>query len=491
MNMTNSLEEVHPDYVIVGAGISGLLLALKLSKDPAKVAKGITIIEKEAQLGGRYFFSQQNNFNGKNNEQVLNEIQENSFKNLFLSGPGFEFLDANSLEVLYRHFQAQLTESEKNELEEFYSKFNSEIQDEYKDRNIIFVKKEFIPVSELLNTSTEFFTKKEAEIFKNLIDSSITNNYPEVEQHISFEKSKFWTDLTKSTRETLTPFLQTILGPNWEKSQFSNIVKGLNDFFTHFRKKVPNLFYRNVGFEYFIGSILRRRGVEIRNLCELSRVHVAGEKKFQLMLADELLPQRKFLVCKQLIFAMPLNECLGIIAKEHFSPNQSRFLSKVRPISLVISELINFSAIQGENWPKYLEAQDCLVFPVERVTGFLTQDNRLIMTTKLDYEDSLQAPAVREAVARLRKALARVIQADFIPELKKGARIPQKKIAERIILLPVALTLPNDIPPHIEVKETKMGVDGMYCCGDNFPGMADQPWKMIVNSVNDICLSIS
>ena len=122
MNLNNNLEEIHPGYVIVGAGISGLLLALKLSKDPAKVAKGITIIEKEAQLGGRFFFTQLSHFTGKNNEQVLNEIFENSLNNLFLSGPGFEFLDSNSLEVLYRHFEAQLNDEEKNELEEFYAK---------------------------------------------------------------------------------------------------------------------------------------------------------------------------------------------------------------------------------------------------------------------------------------------------------------------------------------------------------------------------------
>ena len=76
-------------------------------------------------------------------------------------------------------------------------------------------------------------------------------------------------------------------------------------------------------------------------------------------------------------------------------------------------------------------------------------------------------------------------------ELKKGARIPQKRIAERIILLPVAITIPCDIAANVEVKETKMGIEGMYCCGDNFPGMADESWKMVVNSVNDVCQNLS
>jgi hypothetical protein len=91
----------------------------------------------------------------------------------------------------------------------------------------------------------------------------------------------------------------------------------------------------------------------------------------------------------------------------------------------------------------------------------------------------------------LRRAAARVLKSEYAEELKKGARIPQNKISERIVLLPVAFTIPSDMPSNIEVKETKMGLEGLYCCGDSFPGFAEEPWKMVVNSVYDVAMQLS
>ncbi|WP_158997378.1 NAD(P)-binding protein [Pigmentibacter ruber] len=489
MSIVSISDQKFSEYVVIGGGLSGLLLALKLSKDPNKVTKGITLVEKEAQLGGRLFYTQLNQFSGKSREQVFSEIYENATNNQYLSGLGFEFLNADALEIIYRHFLSQLNEEELSIIENLQVKLDIQNESFETERNLFFVKKDFISFHELFNSSSEFFTKKEAESFKNLI------NYPADDslksENILFDKSLYWNELPKSTRDTFSPFFQTIIGPNWEKTRFSIVQKRMQDFFYNYQKKVPNYFYRSFCFEYIIGTILSKRGVIIRNLCELIRVQKNEKNVFQLLLSDDLNPKEKHLECNNVIFAMPLNNCLGIIAKEHFSPAQSKFISKVRPISLVISEITNFSDLQSEQWPSFIKPDDCVVFPVERAVGYLTRDQRFLMTTKLDYEDSMQAPAVREAISRLRKATCRVIKTEFTEELKKGARIPQKKIMERIILLPVAYTIPNDIPVNIEVKDIKMGLDGMYCCGDNFPGLADEPWKIIVNSVNEVFLNLS
>ena len=115
-----SFDMRHPEIVIVGGGISGLLLALKLSKDINKINKGLVLLEQQPQLGGRFFFSSSFNFFGKNYEQITNEIYENSSKDINLSGPGFESMSPSSLEALFRHFESHLTEEEKNEFEEFF-----------------------------------------------------------------------------------------------------------------------------------------------------------------------------------------------------------------------------------------------------------------------------------------------------------------------------------------------------------------------------------
>ena len=51
---------------------------------------------------------------------------------------------------------------------------------------------------------------------------------------------------------------------------------------------------------------------------ELVRVQTNVDKKFKLMLSDELQPEHKQLECNRPFLQCLLNDCLGIIAKEHF-----------------------------------------------------------------------------------------------------------------------------------------------------------------------------
>ena len=490
-----NFEVTKPEIVIVGGGISGLLLALKISKDPKKLANGIVLIEKQPQLGGRFFFSSSANFSGKNYEEITNELFENSSKKINLSGPGFESMPSVSLEALFRHFESHLSEEEKNEFEEFFKNENE--NSNTNTHKSYFIKKEFVSDRELFSGSSEILTKKESEILRSFVEdfyqekNNKENNNSVLNENIIFEKSQQWTELSKATKETLSPIFTAIVGPNWEKSLFQNVCKSLWSFFHLQKKEIPGYFYRYMCIEFGIAKILKKRGVIIRTLCEVIRVNHTKESLFQLILSDEVMPLNNSIHCKKLIFAIPLTKCLGLIAKEHFTPSQSRFVSKVRPVSLVVSEISHFHSIKSENWPENVSSGDQFLFPVERAQCFLTQDGRMLFSTKLDYEESLQAPAVREAVSRLRRAAARVLKSEFAEELKKGARIPQNKITERIVLLPVAYTIPSDMPSNIEVKETKMGIDGLYCCGDSFPGFAEEPWKMVVNSVYDVAMQLS
>jgi predicted NAD/FAD-dependent oxidoreductase len=483
------------NIVIVGGGISGFLLALRLSRDQKKLEKGIVLIEKQPQLGGRFFFSSSSHFYGKSHKEISKEIFEDSSHKLNLSGPGFETMEPDSLEALFRHIESNLTEDEKNELDEY---FKNENDIEIKNKNnCFFVKKEFVSETELLSGSSEILTKKESEALKAFVyDFYQPKNYGEIDsvqlnESITFEKAPQWVNLSKATKETLSPILTSIVGPNWDKSLFQNVCKSLWCFFSLKKKSIPHFFYRKMCIEFAIENILRKRGVQIRTLCEVLRVNHSYDKKFQLFLSDEVNPSNKNLNCENLIFAIPLVKCLGILAKEHFSASQSRFVSKVRPVSLVVSELSNFFSKKSQDWPENVGAGDRLVFAVERAQGFITNDERMILSTRLDYEESMQAPSVREAVSRLRRAAARVLKAEYADELKKGARIPQNKISERIVLLPVAYTIPCDMSLNIEVKETKMGIEGLYCCGDSFPGFADEPWKMVVSSVYDVVTQLN
>ncbi len=478
LNSTNQ-----SSIAIIGGGMSGLLLALRLSRDSNLCAKGITIFEKQPHLGGRFFFSSSH----QPLENTVTQLNDKQFK---LSGPGFEWLEGNSLEIMYRHFESHLSELEKNEIELFFQDTQDKVISQKKQ--CFFVKKEIVSDTELFAGSSEIFTKKEAEIFKSFIFDDFNN--VQIDKNflnINFEKSEFWVSLTKSTKEALTPIFATIVGPNWEKASFIHIHKLFKDFFNSLNFQVPTCFFREHYFECIVESILKKRGVVLRTNCEVMRLHHHTNSKFDLLLSDNINPAQKTFTCQKLIFAIPLVKCLSLLSKEHFSPSQSRFVSKVKPVSLIFSEITDFLKFKCEHWPENISLGDRFIFPVEKVMGFLTHDGRMIFSIKLDYEDSLQAPAVRDAVARLRRAATRILKPEFSEDLKKGARIPENKISEKIILLPVAYTMTCDTAANIEVKETKMGIEGLYCCGDSFPGFANEPWKMIINSVYDVAAQLS
>ncbi|WP_186648630.1 NAD(P)-binding protein [Fluviispira vulneris] len=494
--MSSKLESNNSQYdiAIVGGGLTGILLALRLSRESHKEHGKIVLIEQQPQLGGRNFFSSPLNFSGKSCEEINQEILLHSSQCQNLSGPGFEIMNVESLNAMLRHILSHLTEDEKNQCEEFMNRLeDSEID---RRNRCFFVKKDFVSDAQLLTGSSEILTKREAELLRSFAFDFYSPNQDTHEDNIDrnntpFEKSSQWNELTKSSKETLGSIFSSIVGPEWEKSSFIQVCKTLWIFFNNYKDPLPKSFKRKMGLELFIEKILRARGIEVRTLCEVLRVHHNKETNFNIILADEVNPIHKTIQADKLIFAIPLVQCLGIIAKEEFSPEQSRFVSKVRPLSLVVSEISDFLSVRSENWPENVGACDRLLFPVERVQGFLTCDGRLLFSTQLDYEDSLQAPAVREAVARLRRAAARVLKAEVSEEIKKGARIPQNKISERIVLVPVAQSIPNNIPANIEVKETKMGIKGLYCCGDSFPTLADEPWKRVVASVHDVMLRLN
>ena len=53
----------------------------------------------------------------------------------------------------------------------------------------------------------QIFYKKKQNI-KNLLNDSLQNSENKNNENILFEKSKYWLDLPKSTKDTLTPFFK-------------------------------------------------------------------------------------------------------------------------------------------------------------------------------------------------------------------------------------------------------------------------------------------
>jgi hypothetical protein len=400
------------DVTIVGGGLCGILLALKISE-----TKNVTLIEEKPILGGRFFSSQTNGHN---------------------SGLGFDILDEAN--------------------------------------RIFLVKKELTLLEDLIKDSSEIFTKKEALIFKSLLD----------ENESLESKTKIWNELSKANKEVFIPIIETLLGPEIKNIPLDRIFKELSHFF--FKSKKPDLksFLQLETLDQDWEKQLVDRGVVIRKQCRVLRLSQTDDKQFSLLLSDEKNPEQNQLLCSSVVFSIPLAQCAGMMPKEFYAPEQSRFIARVRPLSMVVIEMPDFLQIKSENLKQEFDGKDQFIFPVERARGFLTSDFRILFFTLLEYESSLQAPAVREAVARLRRAAIRILKSAIVEEQRRGARMPQHKVAEKIILLPVAYSLPYDLNMQYDLKQTKMGVPNLYCCGDSFYSLGNAPWEMMTNSIQEV-----
>ena len=461
------------DIVIVGGGLAGIFMALKLTRSDKWKDKTITLLEEQPTLGGRFFFASPRSFLGKDRPQIQEELFADAHENKSLSGFGFENYDLETKETLFRHLQNHLTEEENLRLEAYLANFYLPEQNKGQVQRspFSFIKKEVTTVANLLNGSNEFLTKKEAEYLSTLIHGNL--------------EEKSWTELSKSSKESLSQIIESVAGIKWTELPFQDMCHKLKNFFSKQGDKSFLPFQRKVALEIFLEKILLNRNIQIRNLCKLLRVEQKN-KEFVLRVQDEIQPENNLLQTEHLILTIPLTKCAGILPKEIYSPEQSKFVSRIQPISMVVYELSHFSQIKSAEFNYDVQAYDKSIFPVERAHSFYTSDDRMLFYTQLDYEDSLQAPAVREAVSRLKRAAARVLNEDSLKEMKKGFRMPQNEFSDRVILLPVFESVPYYAKLNFELKQVKMGVPNLFCCGDSFFSLGEEPWKRVLHSVQDI-----
>jgi hypothetical protein len=124
--------------------------------------------------------------------------------------------------------------------------------------------------------------------------------------------------------------------------------------------------------------------------------------------------------------------------------------------------------------------------PVERVQGALLSHGQLGFFTSIDFEDSLHAQSVREALNRCRKAAMRLLSE---PHMKAAQQARPTApgvtlMRERISLMPVGYNLPRNesVPSTTEVK---MSPSHWYTVGDHFT-FAPESWRNVIDSTHEV-----
>ena len=526
LSSNNSVGESPCDLLIVGGGLAGILMALRISGPHVKRSRKVVLCERESQLGGRLFFSSPFALSGTAPERLEAHLAACEQGGRLLSGFGFEAFDTHALEVLERHLVSHLTEAERDFVEVFVKHGNGKhghgmhgsagAQDGASElvRKCYLVKKEFTSLERILHGSTEIYTKKEAEALEklfheNLVGDASNDQESETEgldelgvggatEPVSvqaasakaphgntFEHSEFWTGLSKAQKEALSPLLETLLGDRFGKCSEKAVRQQAHSFYESLKKPQAAFFSRISGLEFALQAILLSRGVDVRTSCQVARLtYLPEQKMFETLLGDEVDRARKQLLAKRVCLAMPVAKCLAFLSRDALSPSQARLLTKNRPRSLVAAEYFGIEHALSPEWPDNCAPGSQFIFPVERVQALLTSQRSLVFYSTLDFEDSLQAPSVREKIKALRKAASRVLNEKVVRQFSPGMRGKEVGTSERIVLLSVATSTPWHAGNH-EYREVKMSLPGLYSCGDHFT-FATEPWKNIVDSVHEV-----
>lgn len=473
-----------PRDVVVGGGLAGILLALRLSSqgDPRR----LLLLESRTTLGGRLFQTPPAHVGLPRSDVLASQFAADALQHS--SGPGFELFDPMALDVYERHLRTNLNDSEIEFIDAFVGeRVNS---GEPFIRKTLIVRKEFTSLSDVLSGSSEILTRKEAETLQTLAQGesiSPENDGP-------FETSIFWTNLPKVQKEALTPLLDTILGWPLDRTPSSVVYSAVQAFVKSHDSVVPAWFIRKARLELALEVILLSRGVEVRTQAELVRSLVPEKKgdTTRIQVADLYSKAPRQLLANKIAYAIPLLKTLSVMPREQLHPQHSKIVARHRPRSLVW--------VEYQDWRQALLAQvpadtllvgTRLVFPVERVQGVHLSNGRLGFYTAIDFEDSLHAQSVREALNRCRKAALRLLSE---PHLKASQQARPaapgiQLMRERISLMPVGFNLPRN-EPLPAVTEVKMAPQGWFSLGDHFT-FGPESWKNVIDSNHEVVQILS
>lgn len=465
--------------VIVGGGITGILCALRLSKESSQEHTSITLIDSNETLGGRFFFTH-------SSTQTK-------------SGFGFERENFSDLEALKRHLFLYLTEDEGIYLDNYLQhKINQQSLHPLHPKKY-FIKKNFLNSEYILLSNSEFLTKKEAEFLYQLMNFQKNENY-EKDKDLIFETSALWKAVDKNSRDGILQILTCTLGKSVLQLSLKQICEEMQLVF-----KTKNIYYdpfflRFVEIERAFEEILKRRNVTIYNKCTASSLDTKDHEyiltlhhEFTHQPDDRIQERPKVLHCDKIIFTIAPYHIRNLLQKEHFPSELARFVSKIQPTSLVCLEINDFENKLQESMQNTFYPLDTLYFPIEGVAAFITSDQCLHFFLEIDYESSLQAPSVRDTIAQMRRAARRILKPEFSEELKKGSFLRKIESFERIILLSVANNLPKytNIANLPILKSGEFQLQNIYAAGDYFYSLDEIPWKRITKSVEQVVCQIS
>jgi hypothetical protein len=209
---------------------------------------------------------------------------------------------------------------------------------------------------------------------------------------------------------------------------------------------------------------------------------------FELTATNSVERKELQIAASSVVIAAPLISCIPFLPREFLSGNQAKNILRNPPSSLVVAEYADFDKFRDPDVCAALKHGDKILFTTERIQGSINRAGSLLLFSFLNYEESLQAESVREAVGRIRRAANRVLVEDALKSTAGRALVHMNTgMKERLVLMPVARQFET---PTVPLREVRMGVKGLYSCGDNF-SFDILPWKNIVQSVHDVISILS
>ena len=473
------------DRIIVGGGLSGLIAALNLSQPEGDTVPSVALIEQRDAWGGRLLLGGQ-----RQGAQATPEYPVGSFP-LALYGSGAA--------RLWEGLQALLSDAERQvlngELQTWIVQHNAAVSDSAlvaEARSCFVVRKEWTPGPLVERGATECLTRFAAAALQELLNA---------QDSLVLSDWQPWKTWRKPMRDELRPFLETAAGEDYEQCTVAYLSAQLATALGRIGGSESPIAFGCMPAGVLcqvLAQILERRGVTLLLRTRVERCrYEQSELKYLIPIVGAQVGNVT-LRSSYLVAALPLALSLTVVPREWLTAAQSRFVTKYRPRTAVALEIAAPHLAPEFASSLLAKAPLCrLLFPIERVQALGTSDGRLIFYGMIDYEVSMQTPAVRDVLSRIKRAFRRVFPLTELETFAKLAGGPPKAegvrrdLAERLVLIPVAQSVaPSGQPVAENPSQPASGAGASASESSRFlfvgehGALPDRAWEAILASAS-------
>ena len=357
-------------YIIIGGGIIGCCLVLKLLNDKKISPSSILLVDSQKKLGGRYF------------SFVGSEIKNGDYDE-DLIGPGFEILESHELKKIKDMLMSLLSEEEKKII-----KLKSE-----KNRSLhIYEDKRLLPIKSLHDLDKSILSQEDSLCLKTILENKDNSSIKKIIKSKSFKNLK-----------NLPKLLELLFGSLDYNMSCHTLKSKIDEFFSYISSPVDPIFFNNFDLMDKIEGILLQRGIQILKDTQIRKINLEGGDKIQIKSFQK---QRQYQIninTINLFMATPLINAFNILPIEAFEKKALQKISKFSPLSLISLEFESRPEEISKLFQKDIKIGDRILLLKDSIQCQILSANKVLFFRLFNYTDLSHTKLTAAVVKSLKK----------------------------------------------------------------------------------------